>query len=44
MKRSTFEGDERKNLVNQKKHGVPFELAQNAFVDPQRIVAVDRST
>jgi len=30
----TFEWDHRKNQENQKKHGVPFALAQYAFADP----------
>ena len=29
-----FEWDEQKNKQNQKKHGVPFTLAQYAFGDP----------
>lgn len=28
-----FEWDERKNLANRRKHGVPFEEAQTAFFD-----------
>lgn len=36
-----FEWDEEKNKQNQKKHGVPFNLAQYAFGDPHRIVAED---
>ena len=38
-----FEWDEKKNRENQKKHGVPFSLAQYAFVDPHRVVAEDVS-
>ncbi len=41
MARAQFEWDETKNHENQKKHGVPFELAQLAFVDPKRVVAED---
>ena len=36
-----FEWDDSKDLENQRKHGVPFSLAQHAFSDPQRIVADD---
>ena len=37
-----FEWDEEKNKQNQLKHGVPFDLAQYAFGDPDRdgIIAV----
>ena len=37
----SFEWDEAKNSENQKKHGVSFESAQDAFLDPKRIVALD---
>lgn len=36
-----FEWDAKKDLDNQVKHGVPFELAQNAFADPRRVIAED---
>jgi uncharacterized DUF497 family protein len=36
-----FEWDEEKNKQNQKKHGVPFSIAQYAFSDPHRIIAED---
>ncbi|MBC8548364.1 MAG: BrnT family toxin [Candidatus Brocadiales bacterium] len=36
-----FEWDEAKNCENREKHGVPFELAQYAFVDPNRVIAED---
>ena len=36
-----FEWDERKNRENQEKHEVPFEFAQHAFADPQRVIAQD---
>jgi len=36
-----FEWDEAKNRENQRKHGVPFTLAQHAFGDPDRIIAED---
>lgn len=36
-----FEWDADKNAVNQEKHGVSFQLAQEAFLDRRRIVAED---
>lgn len=36
-----FEWDERKNAENQRKHGVSFALAQEAFWDKHRILAKD---
>ena len=41
MKKVKFEWDEPKNLENQEKHGVSFELAQYAFADPYRVIAED---
>jgi hypothetical protein len=41
MPKPSFEWDEEKNFVNQKKHGVSFEEAQNAFDDPKRIMIRD---
>jgi len=41
MDRARFEWDPRKDLENQSKHGVPFEAAQYAFADPQRVIAED---
>jgi uncharacterized protein len=41
MTGSQFEWDEGKNRENLRKHGVPFELAQQAFLDPRRIIAED---
>lgn len=38
---TSFEWDEDKNKENIQKHGVDFELAQYAFIDPNRIVAED---
>ena len=38
-----FEWDEEKNKQNQRKHGVPFDLAQYAFGDPDRVIAEDIS-
>jgi len=36
-----FEWDEGKNRENQRKHGIPFALAQYAFSDPGRVIAED---
>jgi len=36
-----FEWDEDKNKINQRKHKVPFEIAQYAFLDPDRVIAKD---
>lgn len=36
-----FEWDERKNLINRTKHGIGFETAQRAFLDPDRVIAED---
>jgi uncharacterized DUF497 family protein len=41
MSRPTFQWDEKKNLENFKEHHVSFEEAQYAFLDPQRIIALD---
>jgi uncharacterized DUF497 family protein len=38
-----FTWDEKKNRENQDKHGVPFEVAQYAFADPNRVLAEDVS-
>lgn len=37
----SFEWDEYKNQENQSKHGVSFEEAQHAFVDPDRLILAD---
>jgi len=37
----TFEWDEKKNRINLEKHGVSFQEAQNAFLDPDRIIIQD---
>jgi len=37
----TFEWDENKNTLNQKKHNISFELAQYAFLDSKRVIAKD---
>ena len=41
MVKATFEWDEKKNLENIKKHGITFDIAQLAFLDPKRIIAED---
>ena len=43
MNEAEFEWDTKKDLENQKKHGVAFEFAQYAFADPDRIIAEDVS-
>jgi uncharacterized protein len=41
MPRPSFEWDEEKDSTNQRKHGVSFEEAQQAFDDPKRIIIRD---
>ena len=41
MHDSNFEWDEEKNLENERKHGVTFYEAQQAFLDEKRIIAED---
>lgn len=36
-----FEWDPAKDKINRSKHGVAFELAQHAFLDPWRVIAED---
>ncbi len=43
MAASGFEWDVEKDLENQRKHRVPFAVAQFAFADPKRIIAEDLS-
>jgi len=38
---SDFEWDTSKDRANRAKHGVAFEYAQRAFLDPLRIIAED---
>lgn len=38
---ASFEWDFDKDAENQRKHGVSFSLAQEAFLDPKRVVARD---
>lgn len=46
MRDAYFEWDEEKDNENQSKHNVSFSLAQQAFLDPRRIIVedVDHST
>ena len=37
----TFEWDEAKNLSNQKKHGLSFEIAKEVFFDPLAFLQPD---
>lgn len=41
MKPTRFEWDDEKNLENIAKHGISFEIAQHAFLDPCRVIAED---
>ena len=41
MKTSEFEWDDEKDISNQRKHGVPFALAQLAFMDENRVILQD---
>jgi uncharacterized DUF497 family protein len=41
MKKATFEWDEEKDKENQFKHGISFLFAQQAFLDPNRVIAED---
>ncbi|MBI1976293.1 MAG: BrnT family toxin [Candidatus Omnitrophica bacterium] len=41
MSDSNFEWDANKNRLNQRKHGISFELAQFVFLDPRRVIARD---
>ncbi|MEK6786461.1 MAG: BrnT family toxin [Nitrospirota bacterium] len=41
MPQSSFEWDEKKDLLNREKHGVSLEDAQNAFDDPTGIIIRD---
>ena len=43
MQTVSFEWDDKKNAENIKKHGVAFDKAQDAFLDPKRIIAIDYS-
>jgi uncharacterized DUF497 family protein len=39
--KSNFEWDEKKDKKNQLKHGISFYEAQQAFLDPNRLIAKD---
>ncbi|MGW8258152.1 MAG: BrnT family toxin [Thermoguttaceae bacterium] len=41
MAKVKFQWDERKDLINQRKHGISFAVAQQAFFDPKRVIARD---
>ena len=41
MSNLQVEWDENKNTINITKHGLSFNEAQHAFLDPQRIIAED---
>jgi len=41
MQKARFIWDEQKDLENQLKHGVSFEAAQHAFLDPHRFITKD---
>jgi uncharacterized DUF497 family protein len=41
MNKTRFDWDSDKDAENQRKHGVPFSLAQYAFADPNRVIAED---
>ena len=41
MAKITFEWDHRKESQNLHKHGVSFSIAQQAFLDPKRVIARD---
>jgi uncharacterized protein len=43
MAKARFEWDPAKDQENRAKHGVPFAMAQIAFVDPKRVIAEDLS-
>jgi uncharacterized protein len=43
MVKVRFEWDIEKDKANQKKHGIAFEMAQYAFIDPERVIAEDIS-
>ncbi len=41
MKKATFEWDEEKDKENRARHGISFFTAQQAFLDPHRVIAED---
>lgn len=40
--KARFEWNTDKDILNQRKHGVPFEKAQFAFLDLKRVIAEDK--
>jgi uncharacterized DUF497 family protein len=38
-----FEWDENKNQMNIEKHGISFDLAKEAFADPNRLILDDEA-
>ena len=43
MEGTRFDWDDKKGKENQRKHGIPFVVAQRAFLDPHRVIAEDVS-
>ena len=41
MSKTSFEWDDAKDVQNQRKHGVPFLVAQYVFADPLRVILED---
>ena len=41
MEKEHFEWDIEKDTANREKHGISFYEAQNAFLDPKRVIAKD---
>ena len=41
MQKARFEWSEKRDRVNQEKHGVSFSTAQRAFLDPERVIVQD---
>lgn len=41
MNKTRFEWDANKDIENQKKHGIPFSLAQYTFADHNLVIAED---
>ena len=41
MERVIFRWDLNKDKLNKRKHGISFEIAQQAFSDPKRVIAQD---
>ncbi|MCZ7591579.1 MAG: BrnT family toxin [Kiritimatiellae bacterium] len=41
MDKTRFEWDDSKDRENQRKHGIPFGIAQFAFADSKRVILLD---